>query len=114
MKAIQIKFEGIVRPRYSVVTEEKDGFCYLSKKAENFIKAQSKDGNVYYGTETIGNISCQDDSEPASSICCRNNGDISTYFIKGDVYDDSDPFWLPKEDKWQWKSIEIRIIDIME
>ena len=103
MKAIAIKFEGIETLRYSVIAnEDKFGFCFVSEKASHFIKAQSIDGNVYQGTEV-----CND-------VFCRANGDITRYYVKSDVYDETNPFAMPKEGEWQWKWVEIRVIDIMD
>ena len=50
----------------------------------------------------------------AENIICRSNGDISTYYIKHDVIDPNDPFATPKTDKFEWRKIELRTIDVME
>ena len=111
MKIIEIKFEGVVRPRYSVIKKEDNhGFCQVSDKANQFILAQSQDNNVYYGTTQYY---CND-LERAENIICRSNGDISTYHIKHDVIDTNDPFATPKTDKFEWRKIELRTIDVME
>lgn len=117
MKAIEIKFQGIERSRFSVVAkeDEKLGICYVSEKASNFIKAQSQDGKVYYGTEPINSVTGESfDYNPATSIYCTSNGEITRYNIKGDVYDESNPFAGPKEGEFEWRWVELRVIDIME
>ncbi len=102
MKAIQINIEGVVAPKFAAIShEEKHGFCYMSEKAENFIKSQSLDGCVYQGVE------------PCESMFCINDGSITRYAIKGQLYDEVN-FWESKEGKWEWRTIELRIINIME
>lgn len=111
MKIIEIKFEGVVSPRYSVIkNEDNHGTCQVSDRANQFILAQSQDNNVYYGTTQYY---CND-LERANNITCRSNGDISTYYIKHDVIDPNDPFATPKTDKYEWRKIELRTIDVME
>ena len=117
MKAIEIKFGGVVRSRYSVVAkeDEKLGLCYVSQKTANFIKAQSQDGKVYYGTEPVNPVNGEAfDYNPSTSIWCNSNGDITRYNIKSDVYDDNNPFAPAKEGEWEWRSVDLRVIDIME
>lgn len=111
MKIIEIKFEGVIRPRYSVIKNEDDhGFCQVSDKANQFILAQSQDNNVYYGTTQY----YSNDLERANNIICRSNGEISTYYIKHDVIDPDDPFAMPKKDEFEWRKIELRTIDVMD
>jgi hypothetical protein len=117
MKAIEIKFEGVTKSRYSIVAneDEKLGICYLSEKASNFIKAQSQDGKVYCGTEPINSVTGESfDYSPVNSIYCNSNGNIARYNIKADVYDESNPFAMPKEGEWKWNWVELRVIDIMD
>lgn len=103
MKAIKITFED-GSERFSTVKneDEKFGFCYLSDRAERFIKAQSIDNKVYSGLE------------PCDRLFCNSNGNLSRYYIKSEVYDITDPFAPAKEGEWQWKEVAIRVIDIME
>lgn len=117
MKAIQINFEGMVGSRFSTIsrTDNRTGFCYISDRAARFIMAQSVDGIVYDGSgyyNGLGNVCAE--HEPCNNIFCRSNGDIARYYVKGEVYDDSNPFAMPKKGEWQWKWVEIRVIDIMD
>ncbi len=117
MKAIEIKFQGVVKARYSVVAkeDEKLGICYVSEKAANFIKSQSQDGKVYYDTEPVNSVTGESfDFNPFSSIYAYANGDITRYNIKGNVYDESNPFAPAKEGEFEWRWVELRVIDIME
>ena len=116
MKAIQIKFEGIETPMFSTIqNEDKFGFCTVSDKAANYIKAQSVDGIVYDCADQFNGFwgVCVD-CEPCKNIFCHNNGDISCYYVKANVYDENDPFAPAKEGEWQWQKVEIRTIDIMD
>lgn len=104
MKAIQIKFEGIEVTKFSAIAheDEKFGFCDVTEKAANYIKAQSIDGKVYQG------------EEPCNNIFCHKNGDPSTYYVKSEVYDENDPFAPAKEGEWEWQAVELRVIDIID
>ena len=116
MKAIQIKFEGIETPMFSTIkNEDKFEFCTVSEKAANYIKAQSVDGIVYDGADYYNGFGgvCAD-LEPCKDIFCRSNGDVSSYYVKANVYDEKDPFAPAKEGEWQWQRVEIRTIDIMD
>lgn len=117
MKVIEIKFQGVVKPYFSIVAKEneKSGLCYVCEKASNFIKAQSQDGMVYYGVEPINHVT----DEPfgfnaCKSIWCTLNGDTTRYNIKGNVYDASNPFAPAKKGEYEWRWVELRVIDVME
>lgn len=112
MKAIQITFEGIVKPYYSVIKDVKRDFCYLSDRAVSFIRAQSIDNNVYYGTDPIYPLGECD--KEITGLFCLTNGDKSVFYIKAPAFDTNNPFAAPKKGEWQWKKIEICVIDIMD
>lgn len=103
MKAIEIKLQGVVKPYYSIVKKEDNGRCYVSDRAAKFIAAQSQDNQVYYGTEPIS----------IDSLYCDDNGSITNYYIKGNVYDDKTNPFVPKDGVFEWRCVELRVIDIM-
>ena len=107
MKAIQIRFESVEVTKFSAIAHENEKFCWceVTEKAANYIKAQSIDGQVYES---------QQDEEPCNSIYCYKNGDPHRYYIKGEVYDENDPFAPAKEGEWEWQAVELRVIDIMD
>lgn len=102
MKAIQINIDGVTQPRFSAISNEEFGFCFVTEKAFNFIKAQSIDNVVYYTT-----------GEPCDNMFASANGDIQCYSVKGNVHEDTFPFAV-KEGEWEWRIVELRVIDIMD
>lgn len=114
MKAIKITIDGI--DRYSVVKNEEFGFCELSERAENYIKAQSIDNNVYNGADPYNGLFGTEYGDMAvqNHMSCRSNGELSRYYIKCQVYDTTSPFVIPKDGEWEWREVIIRVVNLME
>ena len=73
MKAIEINIAGVIR--YSTIEFVKNGLCFLSDRATDFIKSQSADEKMYYGNwEKIENPYAYED------------GTIARFFIKPEQY----------------------------
>ena len=106
MKIIQINLEGVVRPRFSTILRvDAHGYCYPSKRAEEFIRSQSVDGQIY-------SIPYLDTEGLCINFTAHTNGEISKYYIKVKKLDPLDPQnYL--DDKWEWKTVELHVIDVM-
>ena len=100
MKIIQINLEGVIKPRFSTILRvDAHGYCYPSKRAEEFIRSQSMDGQIYSSPYWQG-----------VNFTAHTDGKISTYYIKVKKLDPQNYL----DDKWEWKTVELRVIDIME
>ncbi len=105
MKAIQIQIEGNVASKFAAIAHEDRFCCYVSEKVANFLKAQSEDGQVYIYS---GTQPCDDDK-----IFAYSDGSITRYYVKSAVYDNVN-ILEKKEGEWEWRAIELCVIDIME
>ena len=107
MKIIQINLEGAVRPRFSTILRvDAHGYCYPSKRAEEFIRSQSVDGQIY-STPYLGIEGL------CTNFTTHTGGEIPKYHIRVKASNPLDPQnYL--DDKSEWKSVELRVIDIME
>lgn len=118
MKAIQIQIEGNVASKFAAIAHEDRFCCYVSEKVANFLKAQSEDGQVYIGTPQpcidSGRIPCDDSgTQPCNEILAYSDGSITRYYVKSAVYDNVN-FFEKKEGEWEWRAIDLCVIDIME
>lgn len=110
MKLVQITLDGV--SRFSAITEESKFGVYITKKATDFIRAQSIDNNVYEGSEPVF---------PQIGICGMDNekddrlfissGRVVTKYVKSEVWESP---LVKKEGEWEWKEVTFKIVEVME
>lgn len=100
MKIVQITLDGV--SRYSTIEDTKFMGVHITKRATDFIRAQSIDNNVYYGR---GNL-----VEDERLFVSHGTG-TTNYYVKSEVWES--PLVL-KIGEWEWKEISLKIVEVME